>query len=311
MKKKVIIISLIILSLLLVVEVVLRKYGFGHMLLVKEDENYEYIAVPNQDIMRFGNHIFYNSFGMRAPEPSSEDSIRILGLGDSVINGGTLSDQDSIATSILSKELTKELKKRTTVLNISAGSWGPDNVFAYIKKNGDFNAKLFFLVVSSHDARDNMDFEKIVDISPDFPSHQYPLAMIELWDRYLWPRYIKPKISKGNTTDVQANLGISKKGKEFNTGFKSLAEYSQAHKIPLIVYLHPEQYELQTHAYNNFGKEIIHFCDSSKISLILGMNSNMKVEDYRDNIHLNEKGQRKLATVLLPYLTAELAHTKS
>lgn len=38
------------------------------------------------------------------------------------------------------------------MLNISAGSWGPDNCAAYLKHYGLFGAKAMSLLVSSHDA---------------------------------------------------------------------------------------------------------------------------------------------------------------
>lgn len=46
----------------------------------------------------------------------------VLGLGDSVIYGVVQTDQDSLATSIFSRETGVQM------LNISAGSWGPDKL---------------------------------------------------------------------------------------------------------------------------------------------------------------------------------------
>lgn len=44
-------------ALLLLGEIGLRLYGFAEAPLYKASDSYEYIAKPNQDIMRFGNHI--------------------------------------------------------------------------------------------------------------------------------------------------------------------------------------------------------------------------------------------------------------
>src|SRR5690349_531508 len=123
----------------LTIELSLRLvWGFCDAVLMKEDKDYEYIAIP-QSRQRFGNRIYYNSFSQRNDELSISDSIRIALFGDSVINGGTETDQDSLASTKLSKYLTAKYKKTVKVLNISAGSWGPDNCFAYLKKHGDFN----------------------------------------------------------------------------------------------------------------------------------------------------------------------------
>ncbi|WP_347396411.1 hypothetical protein, partial [Parabacteroides leei] len=50
------------------------------------------------------------------------------------------------------------------------------------------------------------------------------------------------------------------------------------------------------------GKEIITFCKKDSVPLIEGMNY-MSVDDYRDAIHLNEKGQAVLALHLCECLT--------
>ena len=86
---------------------------------------------------------------------------RILVFGDSVLNGGSLTDHKKLATTLLEKSLQKSCDPLIRVLNISAGSWGPDNAFSYLKKHGDFNASAIVLFFSSHDAHDNMYHEKI------------------------------------------------------------------------------------------------------------------------------------------------------
>lgn len=171
-----------------------------------ESKNYEYIAAPNQNRFRFRSHLYYNSYSQRSEEPDSTKTI-ILGLGDSVLYGGTMIDQDSLATSIFNKNTGLQM------LNISAGSWGPDNCAAYIKEKGLFNAKALYLVVSSHDAYDNMDFTPVVGKHPNYPNKQYLLATWELLDRYIFPRIIY-NFNKTNVDPDQAVIkGIQKKEK--------------------------------------------------------------------------------------------------
>lgn len=140
--------------------------SLGHAPLYFESNDFEYMARPNQEGMRFGNKYNYNSYSQRSDESDSTRRI-ILGLGDSVLFGGMIIDQDSIATSLFSKETGKQM------LNISIGLWGPDNSAAYLRKYGLFGAKAMFLVVSSHDAYDNMTFEKVVGKSLSYPNKQY------------------------------------------------------------------------------------------------------------------------------------------
>ena len=71
--------------------------------------------------------------------------------------------------------------------------------------------------------------------------------------------------------------------------------------IPFFIWLHPERTELNKGEYNNEGKEIIAFCNKDSVPVIEGINY-MSVDDYRDAIHLNEKGQAILALHLCKYL---------
>lgn len=172
----------ILLTIFFATEVSLRQFwGFANAPLYNESQSYEYMARPNQDGYRFGNHYHYNAYSQRSEEPDSTKVI-VLGLGDSVLFGGVLTDQDSIATSLFSAETGVQM------LNISAGSWGPDNCAAYLKEKGLFGARAMFLLVSSHDAHDNMDFKEVVGKHASYPDKQYLLAWGELIGRYVYPR---------------------------------------------------------------------------------------------------------------------------
>ena len=215
---------LIVVALLFLIlcEVILREgWGFCDTVLMQESERYEYIAQPNQDRMRFRHHVIYNSLSMRSSEPQ-KGSVRILGLGDSVINGGVLTDQDSLATTLLSSALSDTLHQEVQILNISAGSWGPDNCNAYLEEKGYFDAKVMLLVVSSHDAYDNMDFKPTVGVHVSFPSKQYISAIVELFDRYLIPKvkdWFHEKTLNQQLADFEEEHGIKKDGKCFRSCF--------------------------------------------------------------------------------------------
>ena len=63
---------------------------------------------------RLGNEIYYNSYPQRSDEPDTTKTI-ILGLGDSVLNGGVQTPQDSLATTMFSRI------KGFQMLNVFAG----------------------------------------------------------------------------------------------------------------------------------------------------------------------------------------------
>jgi len=287
----------------IIFEFILRfSFGFCDAPIVVADDQIEYLYQPNQDRVRFGNRIIYNEFSMRSLPIKEKDSIVILGLGDSLINGGVSIDQNDLATHILEKKLTDYYKKNIRFLNISAGSWGPENVFEYIKKFGNFNSKCFFLFVSSHDAHDNITHKKIVGISSNFPDKQYTFALTELTERYLIPR-IKNSFSNSTASFIDKKnedpIGTSK---EFTTGFQDIYEYCNQNKIELIIFLHSEKKEFLDRKNNSQGEEIITFCKENNIRLINEIGIPHEVDIYRDNIHLNNKGQKMIADTIFNYI---------
>ena len=308
-----------------VAEAVLRfKYGFCDAPLYISDPDFEYIYAPNQDVKRFGNVVRTNSFSMRSEPLSSADSVVILLVGDSVVNGGSLTDQDSLASGFLEKRLSAKLNKPVRVLNISAGSWGPDNIAAYLKKFGLFKAKLICLVTSSHDAHDIMGHETIVGIDPNMPDKQYKLALIEVWERYkyLYPFYVDyyskkvlffstqkeldPVAQKPKTdtlaTEKPVDTGIRKDGVGFNPGYKELVDMAKENNIPFFIYLHPETSEVDSGRFNDQGNEIIAFAKENNVRLINEFGFGISTRLYRkmDVIHFNNEGQVFLANNLYP-----------
>lgn len=269
--------------------------GLGQEPLYIESKDFEYIYAPNQDVYRFHNHIFTNKYSMRNKELSNKDKIRILGFGDSVINGGAHLDNDELVTSILEKKLQNINKEKIRVLNIGANSWGPDNAFAYLKKHGDFNAKMIFLIFSSHDWHDNMHHRKVVGKHYLWPNKQPLCALTDLMRKYIIPKIKENSYSYLNGFDDS----------KVNSGWKNFVNYSKKNKIPLLVYVHATQKEIKNKEYNKNGKSIINFLIKNKTPYVTDIKI-MKKEDYIDNIHLNSSGHKKMAEILYPYVKSLL-----
>ena len=284
---------------LVCLELVLRfVFGFCDAVLYQPSKAYEYIAQPNQHRYRFFSHIDYNSYSQRSEEPDSTRKI-VLGLGDSVIFGGTMLDQDSIATTLFSKETGMQM------LNISSGSWGPDNCAAYLREKGPFGAKAMVLVCSSHDAFDVMSHVPVVGIYPNYPDKQYKLAIWELVDRYLMPR-VKGWLGQAQLVDPDAQVvkgaGVAQKSLEFDPGFDQLLQIAKEKKIPFVIYLHPEVGEVMARQYKEGGTLIMEWAKKHDVKLMSGLDEGVTADMFRDVIHLNEKGQRNLANSLVRLL---------
>ncbi len=299
-----------------IAETILRvKFGFCNAPLYISDPDFEYIFAPNQHLNRFGNIVRTNSLSMRSDEVSPSDTTVVLLIGDSVINGGSLTDHDSLASTKLEKRLSLKLNTKVRVLNIASGSWGPDNVAGYLKKNGLFNADLICLVTSSHDSHDIMSGVSPVGIDPNMPAKQYKVALVELWDRYRdlvvykTGEYIFPTPKPTVQAPLDSlerqklrNGGIRKPGEGFNPGYEQLMEMAKKDSIPFFIYLHPEISEVALGTFNDQGEEIMGFAREHHVRLINEFDLGISLDDYRDTdvIHYNDKGQEFLAQNLYP-----------
>ncbi len=287
-------------------EIVGRYYGLHQYPLYVQSNDFEYIHAPNQDLSIYGNHFMTNEFSMRsAPIDAKKDTTVVLFIGDSVINGGNLMGHENLATTILEQKLSADLNKNIRVYNISGGSWGPDNAEMYIKKNGTFDADFIVLVVSSHDAYDNITHQPIVGIHPQFPKENYLLAWGKLIERG-WQQVEKRlQLSQKSQKVKNADLGIGQ-AQIFNSGFQYFHDLSLELGIPLLVYLHPNKKELAEKKTGEFGDEIIAFCTKNKIHFIDELTTGLKKDGLRDYIHYSQIGHKHLANTLHPILFEQL-----
>ena len=309
--KKVRKIGMILIILLGISEIALRFFfGFCNAPLYVSDPDFEYVLAPNQYRYRFQNLVKTNAFSMRSEAIMASDTTVVLLIGDSVINGGNPTDQADLASTILEKQLSEHYQQSIRVLNISAGSWGPDNAFAFLKKKGFFGADLVCLITSSHDAYDNMSHQPIVGINANYPDKQYSLALYELWHRYVYQlfiyHYVEVPLKEKIGPLLQSAPGdvIHKFGTTFNPGFQQLADTTRALKIPFLIYLHPELPELLARQYDRQGREIIVFAQKNGVPLVQELALKPSEALFRnptfDSIHYNERGQAFMAQQLFP-----------
>ncbi|MCB0482742.1 MAG: hypothetical protein KDC83_15035 [Flavobacteriales bacterium] len=293
MNRKVFIKSgLAVFGLTVLAELVLRYYGLQNPPLYISSPQFEYILAPHQDLRYFGKRIFTNGFSQRSPT-LRKGSIRILKVGDSIINGGNPTDHDELASSILSDSLSASTKMDVQVLNISAGSWGPDNVFAYLEEFGSFEAISMVMVFSSHDLHDIKGPGNIVGNVVGYPDKNPPFALYNAVERYVWKDLFT---SKDDLSKLQAANSVLDTFTE-NPGFEQLIGFAREHKIQLIAYLHPTLLELERKAYDSNGKRILEIWKENNLEVMMGIDF-MEANFYRDDIHLNADGQKRLAELL-------------
>jgi len=302
MKKKIRILIVGFLIVFLLGELIGRYFGLHDYPTHVSSSKFEYIYAPNQERLIYRNKFSTNEFSMRSKPFTNKDTSVVLLIGDSVINGGNLTDQDCLGSTILENSLTKTFEKPVRVLNISGGSWGPDNAAEYVKQYGLFDADIVVLVVSSHDAYDNMTNAKIVDNHPQFFSRNYYLAWGKLIERG-WQQIERWVLKRNNQQKVKnSDLGISQSS-NFNSGFDYFRKISSQYNIPFVIYLHPSFKEFKDQSMSDLGREIIEYSEINQIDIIQEIKTPLEGKHYRDGIHYSEIGQKHLAKTLFPKIT--------
>ncbi|BDI20266.1 hypothetical protein ANSO36C_60680 [Nostoc cf. commune SO-36] len=196
-----IVISAVVVGLFLVVEIGLRSlFGFGNPLIYIGDEEIGYLLAPNQRTRRFGNRIEINEYSMRGSSPEkmpAPSGLRVLLLGDSIANGGWWTDQTNTISSLMRRSLASSSNsnyQEVEVLNASANSWGPRNELAYLKKFGDFNAQAVVLIINTDDLFATAPTSLPVGRDRNYPDRKPPLALVEVWQRYILKQKPIPEI---------------------------------------------------------------------------------------------------------------------
>ncbi|WP_156820117.1 hypothetical protein [Synechococcus sp. PCC 7336] len=265
--------------------------GLGDPPLSIADPDVEYLPKPGT-YRRFGNRISINTHHMRSEE---WERLSVLVAGDSAINGGSLTDQEELATTLLANWLG------VPVGNASADSWGPINLLAYIQKFGLFEAEVVVLVLNGADAADARKFAPIVvGEHPRFPATRPLLALQEVFFRYL-PRYL-PKL--GGAPVRNAPIGGESAAPAETTCAvpEAIAAVTQAIAVSreagarVVVALH-----------RRLDKNSLQACYEAleRTALQAGatvVQLDVPTSAYRDNIHVNAAGQQAIAEQLEPVI---------
>lgn len=293
-----------ILGLGLGLELLLRLgLGLGNPPLYVADETMGYRLAPHQRLRRFGNRIDINGYSLRngpiAPQPDP-GTLRLLLLGDSIVNGGWWTDQAQILSARLAQDLATHLPQPPEVLNASANSWGPRNQLAYVQRFGLLGAQGLVWVLNTDDLFGGEPSSLGVGRDRNYPDRRPPAALWELYRRYLRPLPLDPLLRDRppETGDVVG---------------KNLAALTQLHHmtqtagIPLVLALTPLRRELAQESgprpYELEARQrLIQWVDSSGVPFVdLLPRFNGEPDPlilYRDHIHLSPQGDRLLSQTL-------------
>lgn len=229
------------------------------------------------------------------------NELRIMTIGDSIIYGGSRTDQRMLGTDRLKRGLMQKMKEPVEVGNISCNGWGPMNEWPYIKQYGLFEADYVVLELRSGSIRQRA-IPFVGDI--DFPNHRPYSATWEALRRYL-PKVLPlwgnresnegyhdpvddPETYRANANAIKNILDTTKK--------------NGATPYILLYWIRPEvQHANKEKGWQPKGMtEIKQLAAEEKVSVLdmYEVESRDQTFIYRDDYHLNDSGQQDLAEIM-------------
>lgn len=269
--------------------------GLGTPVLYIAHPTIDYVVTPNQDVSRFGNRQIYNAQSMRSPSLDTLNGRQlVLVFGDSVLNGGALTDQKDLAT-------TRATDQHYFFGNVSAGSWGPGNHRAWMDVHGLLGATTVLFVFNSYDLDHQPAFRPLN--TNTHPTRPPLMASGELITRYV-SRYLPYGLGRylalETPPDPRPRPDRSTTGRgHLQAMFSRLTQESTA----VCILLHPTQTEI-AHGPDPGRVGFQSLAEAWSIPVIdlapryLRTGDTSRLYRYRDDIHLGVAGQRVLTQAL-------------
>lgn len=296
-------------------EIILRfGLGLGNPPLVIPDEVMGYRFRENQNLRRFGNRLVYNQYSQRSEVITPEkdpDTLRILMVGDSVLNGGNRKDQTETISELWEARI-RENQPQVEILNASANSWGIGNQWGYLQQYGLFNSDVVVLQIGTHDL---IQPTSTAESLPDTPPPRF--ALQEAWYDYAWPR-LQGKLFNSSsappTLDAAAASPNPEKRQEqqFRENLEALdaiASTVRAQDTYLFVLYTPNRQDVQPDGNKPLYKaEFFQHLEAANIAVVdsheawLQLPSETVESYFIDKVHLSVAGNDAIAQLLFQEL---------
>jgi lysophospholipase L1-like esterase len=286
-------ILLAIAALLLLLEGALRwRVGLGRPPLYISDPEIGYLLAPNQATCRFGNRIAINQYSMRSDPISPQrphDALRVMLLGDSLVNGGWWTEQSATLSALMQRQLESILQKKVEVLNAAANSWGPRNQLAYLKKFGPIESQVVILLMNTDDLFATAPTDLPVGRDRNYPDRRPATALGELWQLMFGSDRPIPgmdRIRQEPGDRVGNNLAA----------LETIAILARREQAQFLIGITPLKREVDGSERRDYEKKARHrlqdWAGRSRVQLIdfLEPFSTEPSKLYRDHIHLSPKG---------------------
>lgn len=298
----------IFIIIVLIIELLLRYFGWGDPPVAILDDDIEYYVTPSSTYNRYGNIIKTNRYGMRSRDFDKNDvpTLNISILGDSVVYGNHFLDQKQTIAHILEKELVN-FDSEVLVSSIAASSWGPQNIEAFYNLKGPFPGTAAILIQSSHDRYDVIT--QTISLVPYRTEASFTATsdfVLRVWE-YTRDRWFP--LEPENPVDVSTELSsITNKSL-----IKLLRTLKNDYDVVVLFY-HKTKTEMLNsgedtgHIYlSSIASEVgVDFINSQEL---YSTNTNLN-KIYEDDIHLSAEGTDYVAKYLSEWIQMKLNSKK-
>lgn len=302
MKRRLFVILVALLLAIAMLEAVLRfGVGLGDPPLARLDPETEYEHVGPAEYRRWGNRVSINAVGMRMPPIDvipRGNALRILLVGDSVVYGNHFLDQSET----ISARMTMALREMPhlegcdpVVLPAAVSSWGPVNQAAFLAREGTFGADSVGIIVSAHDLYDvPRHGTSIVPYRTSAPVGAIGDAVEAVLER-VFPKTVT---SPPQPAEIRADQTLA--------ALADMVTQFQRHGVSPILFYHPTILERE----NALRPEAAIFetwARSNSVRFVNLESVPVRQDDYRDDIHPNADGAKKLSIALVEHLAMTLS----
>ncbi|MEO1068396.1 MAG: SGNH/GDSL hydrolase family protein [Cyanobacteria bacterium J06638_6] len=284
-----------------------RRYGLGTPPLYVADARTGYRLAPNQRLRRRGRRIEINQYSMRGPEIAPQcpaNTLRVLMLGDSIVNGGWWTDQSELLSLRVQQTLTAQGLpgyQAVEVLNASANSWGPRNELGYVLRFGTFESQVVLLVLNTDDLFAIAPHSCELGRNPQYPTRRPPLA---LWEALARSRPYEPSPTLQALHDQPGDrVGVNLEA------IRQLHHTVQAAQSQLLLAMTPLRRELEGDGPRDYERvarqRLTHFAHRQGIPYLdflpqFRQESHERL--YFDHIHLSTEGNSWVGQALANFV---------
>jgi lysophospholipase L1-like esterase len=295
-----------------------RRY-FKTMLV--DDARYAYIHAPNSEGSLNGEAVRFNSIGLRGDEIDKQKpagSTRLLILGDSVVLGWGVSEEQMFATRLRQKFKAAGLP--VDIMAAGVGSWNTRTEFEFLRHVAvDYQPDVLLLLIVPNDTdpkrdggytevprdelfppREKQDRSLLANWAEDFWRSAARVSYVAAYLKYFWLEHVADRPRKLIDKDTP-------QWRDAQLALDGIIDLSRERGIELIVYLDGSPQMVRTNPVLSLYDRHLKSRGIEAQLLPTEMAERRDLHISMIDSHFNNKGNRLLAETLFDYLAPKLS----